>query len=173
MNYENQKEKIKNLPFIQALKEFKKWGNTIELVGGAVIDILEDRTPKDYDFTGININDLPKLSELGFVFSHDSKTAFSFTFEDYSIQFLKGIKSEFDYTISTSSYNVSNESLIIDEISFAKKILIPNAFTYEKKHKSINALKRVLHYNKKGYTLPDETYISLLNNISTKGGINS
>jgi len=173
MNYENQKEKIKNLPFVVALKKISKWGGNIELVGGAIIDILEDRIPKDYDFIGITNNDFAKLTELGFVFSHDSKTAFSFTFEDYSIQFLKGIKSEFDYTISTSSYSIHSETLTIDEISFTQKKLIPTAFTYEKKHKSINALKRVLHYNKKGYSLPEETYISLLNNISTKGGINS
>jgi len=163
---------FENIEFIKILKEKFKYTH-IELVGGAIVDILENRTPKDYDIVGFNVSEFKKLKDLGFEFKYDSKTATTFSFGDNIIQFLKTTKETFDYTISQGTYSLRDNNLIIDELSFNTKLLIPTIHTWENKGKSLNALKRIVNYNKKGYTLPEETYISLLNNVSTKGGTNS
>jgi hypothetical protein len=165
-------ELFENIEFIKVIKDKYKYNN-IELVGGAVIDILENRIPKDYDVVGFNVSEFKKLKDLGFEFKYDSKTATTFYFGDKIIQFLKTTKDTFDYTISQSSYSLSSNSLTIDELSFNSKLLIPTIHTWENKGKSLNALKRTINYAKKGYSLPEETFISLLNNVSTKGGVNS
>lgn len=165
-------ELFENIEIVKLIKDNFKY-RTIDIVGGSVIDILEDRTPKDYDIIGLTINDSKKLKEIGFEFQYDSKTAITFKFNEIIIQLLKTELSTFDFTISQSKYSINDNGLSVDEYSFSTKKLIPTAHTWESKSKSLNALKRTVHYLKKGYVLPEETFLSLLNNISTKGGVKS
>lgn len=136
----------------------------MELTGGAVIDILMDRTPKDFDFLMIHESILSRLSDLGFHFISDTSTAMTFSHDKISqrIQFIKTPVDEFDYTISCSLFNIGHKRLIaFDHISFNSKILVPR--NWKSKKSMISALKRYPHYINKGFTLPEVTYQSLLN----------
>jgi len=169
---EEKKQLFRELPFYKAIKENYKY-QSVYLVGGAVIDLLEDRTPKDYDLIGLSYSNLDKLKTLGFEFIEDSKTAITLKYENLEVQLLKGIIEEFDYTISQSKFNFSDDAITVCKHSFDSKVLIPTQHTYDSKSKSINALKRSIHYAKKGYSLPEKTFLSLLNNVSAKGGVKS
>ena len=153
---------LENNRNLNELSESIKYNNI--LVGGAVVDLLENKKPKDYDFlitneTSLNI-DILKLIGKGYKYVNDSKTAITLCKDSIVVQFVK-IKPEFfDYTISQTSYNIKSKKMTIDRVSFDNKLLIP--VSYEKRN-AISALQRYPHWQKKGYTLPDITYNSLLN----------
>ena len=142
----------------------------IYLTGGAIIDILDGKEPKDYDFVGVHENFVEKYIESGFNYKSKTKTAITLEKEGKTIQFLRTDISTFDFKISQAKYDIKKKTLEIDKVSFNQKILIPTNHTFEKVGKTLNALKRVPHYERKGYKLPEATYLSLLNNISFKGG---
>lgn len=166
LELKERKEKISKDKVVESLMElFKnKWSNVL-LVGGAVIDIIEDRKPKDYDIIGVSDMKMKLLQESGFKFQYDSKTATTFKKGDIIVQVLKNKISDFDYTISQSRFSLNNGELVMDDLSFRTKILKP--VSYNKKQ-AYNALSRFPHWRKKGYLLPDETYASLLNSVSNK-----
>ncbi len=49
--------------------------SSIKLVGGAIIDILRGKTPKDYDFLDWNDADIKRFVKAGFVYLHETRTA--------------------------------------------------------------------------------------------------
>ena len=72
-----QKEKLENNLVLKLFKE--GFGEAYpQLVGGAVIDILEDRVPKDYDFIFTNIlkEKLDKVAEFQYV----SQTSYTYKY---------------------------------------------------------------------------------------------
>src|SRR5690606_5969417 len=73
--------------------------SNIKLAGGAVIDILEDRTPKDYDIVNAGANHIAMFEAAGFVFVSDSKTAVTYERNAMIIQFLKIRLEEFEFRI--------------------------------------------------------------------------
>ena len=141
----------------------------IELVGGAVIDLLENRTPKDYDF---RIRSEYKREQIGnmeeFNFVSESKTATTYLWKGKKLQFLKVPSEKFDFTISQASVSLPKFTLDIDMRSFRTKNLIPTEHSLTNKSKSLEALRRLPHFKRKGYTLPDVTYQSLLTNSTKK-----
>lgn len=144
-------------------------GYTIELVGGAVVDLLENRTPKDYDFripSDVKKTQIGNLEE--FEFLSESKTATTYYWRGKKLQFLKVDPSEFDFTISQATISLPKFTLDIDMRSFRTKNLIPTEHSLTNKSKSLEALRRLPHFKKKGYTLPDVTYQSLLTNSTKK-----
>ena len=143
------------------------------LVGGAIIDILEDRKPKDYDILNQSAS-MQTLIKEGFRFVRKTNTATTYKFnteksKDNVLQVLHAIdSSEFDFTISQTSLSlVKNPVLTIDETAFNEKILIPVGFD---KDLAINSLKRIPHWKNKGYQLDDISYLSLLGCINPKFG---
>ena len=155
--------------------------SNIELVGGAVVDILEGRKVKDYDFLNFSSHDAKKL---GFKYSHDSKTATTYINDEsanllkgnFTIQALKTDSNDFDFKISQSQlyFNYQkNLSLIIDEISFDNKLLIPANKSWLEKKNALNSLRRIVHWKNKGYTINDITYLSLLSIVGKNNNYNS
>ncbi len=133
------------------------------IIGGAVIDILEGRNVKDYDLYDWKQNTIDFFLENGFTYDYESKTSITIKKGKLVLQFLKNKLENFDFIISQSRFSLVSESLTIDLLSFNEKILIPTSF--DNKMNIINSLQRVPHWRKKGYSIPDLTYLSLVRNI--------
>lgn len=133
------------------------------LTGGAIIDILHDRTPKDFDFINIPTHVIEQLPDCGYDFISDSSTAMTFRHRGlgYTIQILKTNIEDFDFTISASLYYLHGRNLKIDIVSFNTNTLIPN--NWDSRTSVISALRRIPHYRDKGFNISDVTYQSLLN----------
>ncbi len=170
---QEQKELFEKDPLVKLILETEGMGS-VELIGGAVIDILEGRKPKDYDFKP---GYTPTTEKLELEYLYETKTAKTFKTKDgLTIQFLKTNSQDFDFTISQSKIRIDYKkqmTLEIDHISFDNKILIPTEFAWKEKSKAINSLKRIPHWRKKGYIIADETYLSLLNVVGKSGGKSS
>jgi hypothetical protein len=165
-----EKNRVVNHPSIQILKSLKSefLNNDIIFVGGGLIDLLEGREPKDIDiFLKHNRNIYhEKLIKFGFKYISDSSTAKTFSFGGYVFQLLKKSITEFDFKISKSTYSISHDSWDIDLISFRDKTLIPDFLASP--GMILNSLSRIPHWRKKGYTISDVAYQSLLNKLSGK-----
>jgi len=154
------------------IKEFRQileplgFGNELVLIGGAVIDILEDRVPKDFDFMIPDKKVIQKLEEVGFVYQYETKSSLTYKRENIIIQFISTPLENFDFKISQANYLIKSMELEICEISFKNKILIPVDF--ESKRNAFNSLRRIPHWMKKGYKMREMTYLSLLNVASKK-----
>lgn len=136
-----------------------------DLIGGAVIDIIEDKVPKDYDFDISGDDDklynFEKLAtKNGFEFICKTNSAITFKRGTIIIQGLFRKPCYFDFTISQARFS-RGKNLSFDERSFNSKKLIPTDFSFKKPY---NAFLRIPHWRKKGYELPDKTYFSLLSN---------
>lgn len=146
---------------------------SVNLVGGAVIDIIEGRKVKDYDFLNFSPHDAKKL---GFKYSHDSKTATTYIKGGLTIQILKTDINDFDFKISQAelTWNYHKKlSLILDETSFENKMLIPTEKAWTERKNALNSLRRVPHWKNKGYTINDTTYLSLLSVVGKGDNYNS
>lgn len=135
----------------------------LNLIGGAVIDILEGRKPKDYDFIGGGTLFTDKLLANGFKFECKTKTATTYKKGKTIIQILAISPQHFEYVISQAAFKLKAKKLEIDEISFKNKTLIPVSFDSMSQVKA--ALVRIPHWQNKGYSIHDKTYLSLLNAV--------
>lgn len=148
-------EKIKQNDFLSCLmNEEKKY--RFELTGGAIVDILEDRKPKDYDFISIDNNFLKNCD-----FQYSTSFSDTYLFKNYKIQVLKTQVSDFEFKISQSTFKYSTYLNKIDfnicELSFNNKTLIPSNY-----NNPIQQLKRITHWKKKGYSINDITFNNLV-----------
>jgi hypothetical protein len=154
-----QEELFKNDPFVKMCLDAKV---NVSLVGGAVVDILEKRSPKDYDV--LYMSNQTALEKLGLKYCYDSRTSTTYKKCDMAVQNLKRSKDEFDFTISQAMLKIgANEKieLVIDNISYENKILIPTGLAWLNRGNAINSLKRIPHWQKKGYRVHEMTYKSL------------
>ena len=159
-------DKLENHPTIQWFADIlNKRYSGIRLRGGAVVDILEGREPKDYDFTNSGSGDIEAFVQNGFVFKYKTKSSETYEFEaegkTTTVQFLSRNESDFDFTISKSCYDFKKKITLVDTDAFNNKILIP--ITFEHVSNALNSLRRIVHWRKKGYKIHDKTYLSLLN----------
>ena len=129
-----------------------------KLVGGAVIDILEGREPKDYDL--IDHYGVDRIL-LGNKFKIKSRTKYADTYDNGSwiVQLLKTKPKDFDFTISQSSFMFTRRRLNIDEYAFDNKALLPVSFEAEN---AANSLARLPKWYSKGYKIDITTYLSLV-----------
>lgn len=148
-------DKIKADATIQMLRE--DLGKRFVIVGGAVVDILEGRKPKDYDFRNLPSHDL--LVSKGWLFISDSATAKTYRKDSITIQELKTSPADFEYVISQSRINLNGEDLCIDKMSFTEKLLIPISYKPDTAYK---CMRRLPHWLNKGYSIQDLTYQSVL-----------
>lgn len=148
-------------------------GNSFKLVGGAVIDIYEGREPKDYDFINLSVD-----KNMDFVDTSDTADTYILNIDgkNYTIQVLKTDVEDFDFTISTcyaenfyfdhkegrystdEKFNLVKTDLPEDR-TYKTKILTPCSY---KPKNALSSLLRIPHWRKKGYTITDNTYRSLL-----------
>ena len=155
-------EKLKKDLFLEHFtKEFKNEHPI--LTGGAINDILSDRTPKDYDFihsTGLE-NALQK--NLTFELQYVSRTAVTYSYNGFIVQLIYKKPEEFPYTIEQAQYRLNAQTLQnFDEQSFTHKILIPNKEAFKQIIIARHALKRLLKWQDKGFKINPITYQSLL-----------
>ena len=154
-----QEELFKNDPFVKMCLDAKV---NITLVGGAVVDILEKRSPKDYDV--LHMHNQTALEKLGLKYCYDSKTSTTYEKCDMVVQNLKRSRDEFDFTISQAMLKIDSGGkleLIIDDVSYNNKILIPTGVAWVNRYNAINSLRRIYHWQKKGYRVHEMTYKSL------------
>jgi len=151
-------EKILQNTFIKILiNDFPD--ENLELTGGAIIDILDGRKPKDWDFKSLIYSQIVKQ----FDFLYETEFSISYCYKGEIIQFLKDRELPFDFTISNAIFNLKKKALTnYDGECHDKRHLRPNAFT---KEASINALRRIPHWQNKGYSINKHTYLSLLSII--------
>jgi hypothetical protein len=164
--------KISNDPIVNYISSIIGNGkSSTYLVGGAVIDIMENRKPKDYDIIDKNIKkSIPILIDHGwkFLYSTSMTTTLIEPENNIIVQFLKTNVTEFEFIISQIAYNFGEEKVCnFCEVSFKSKILIPTEASFKSQKGALNALKRIPHWRKKGYTIPNETYFSLLSIVSS------
>ncbi len=170
-------KKVANNPVVQELMlTFKECPyDNIFLIGGAIVDLIENREPKDYDIMGVSDSQVKHLLKAGYEFQYDSRTSKTFKKGKVVVQLIKATLEQFDFKISQSRYNLSSRKastrLIIDEISLNNKILIP--VRWDDKINAINALKRIPHWKKKGYDIHEKTYLSLLGVVTNSRDIKS
>lgn len=162
-------EKIKSHPKVKVIKDITTFSSV--LTGGAVLDLIEGKEPKDFDLL---YGDRAKFITAGFTFAGETKTATTLIKDDIIVQLLKTNPENFDYTISQSKYDFRTEKLTeFDELSFESKVLIPTRVAFENKENALNSLQRLPHWQRKGFRLPDTTYQSLLGVISRENKIYS
>lgn len=150
------------------------------LTGGAVVDIMESRIPKDYDFVALNIANMIE-KELPLEFKYKTSYSTTYTYKGHTIQVINSCQPDFDYTISQitlSNLSYNEDSNSYDKLDFLRlqadplsitsyrsKTLIPVGFSAKQ---AANALYRLPHWIRKGYEIRNETYLSLLSSL-TKG----
>ena len=164
------KELSKKISGHPVIKEFQTILNDARcissmcLAGGAVVDILEGREPKDYDFVQCPESAADAFLDAGFKYVGSSSTADTYERNNVVVQFLTTNITDFDFKISQSRYRISKKELILDRNSFENKVLIPVSY----KRRTVNTLRRIRHWEYKGYKASDSVYFSLLNQLSTK-----
>lgn len=139
-------------------------GLTPYLCGGAIIDILNGKIPKDFDIVTYDRKSLVTyLVYLGAKYSYESSTAITLIVKDIGVvQILKGNTQDFDYTINQTRLNLKTGVLSdLDIISFDNYILIPNERAFSDKDFARKCLGREKKMNSKGYFLPKQTKDSL------------
>ena len=169
---QEQTELFKADPLIKLLLETEGI-STVKLTGGAVLDILQGKTPKDYDFL---LSYFPDPIKFGLDYQYETKTAKTFKKGELILQQLKTLPEDFDFKISQTALGINYRkelSLTIDQPSFEKKILIPTDKAWTEKRNALNSLRRIVHWKNKGYTINDTTYLSLLGVVSKSNNINS
>lgn len=173
------KESLDNNAVLNIFREELKNVDAV-LTGGAIVDILEGRVPKDYDFKyDAYLRD--KLDELA-VLKYVSRTAITYDLKGYEIQLLKRDPLDFAFTIEQGEYNIKTNTLKnFDEQSFKTKQLIPTSISenFPKSSKFLEvrivndkvsateSLMRIPHWRRKGYEINDITYSTLIK-IATK-----
>lgn len=154
---EKLEEKLKNDPGVKALKaiiEEEKLCDSFKLTGGAVIDILEGRRPKDYDvYTTYN-----SYSEISRKLGHRADVKLLYTSEtsitlliksEFVLQLLKGTIGSFNFEIEMSEFSLGSGKLSnFDYLGYREKRLVINERCTKKIPKY-----RIKHWKKKGYTI--------------------
>lgn len=150
---------------IKTLKELTA-GTSLKLTGGAVIDILNGKTPKDFDLVAAYpSNNLEILCSNGAKFLYSSKTAETVSYKGLLIQLLKTNTIEFDYTINASLIHLKHNTVdYFDTVSYLSRTLIPTEYAFNTPSKSRECIKRLPKMESKGFSLPKISERSLKSN---------
>lgn len=169
--YENKLKTHKVVKELMAVVNDNNWCDSVTLVGGAVVDILDGREPKDYDICILDSNIrqygyreiLKRLRDTDdFSLIYTSATAYTFNFKGYKVQILKTNPSDFMFEIEKSSFGLkSGKFQYFDIVGFESKMLIPNdELSKIKEHSFIVMKKRLKRWSQKGYKIHRITYKS-------------
>jgi hypothetical protein len=153
-------KKLENHPILKSFKEIVGTQNVI-LTGGAIVDILDGRNPKDYDFIGVNTLHQQKFVDAGYVLYSDTRTAKTFKNNGIVVQFLKTKVEEFDYTISQGKFNLSTQKLsYFDWVSYDSRTLV--CVNLDDTRNVYDALMRLPHWYAKRFKIVPASYKSML-----------
>jgi len=171
MDIKKAEEKLKAHIIVKELRDMymkEKYRNNLTFAGGAVLDIIEGREPKDFDFVEYSSVFEELLVTNKYNFIRETRSAITYQKDSTIIQLLKRGIHEFEYKISQASYDIVIERLSIHIPSYDNKILIPTSFS---KEIALDCLYRLPHWNKKGYQIDDITYKSLIDTLNVKNKI--
>ncbi|HLS54066.1 MAG TPA: hypothetical protein VK031_08845 [Tissierellaceae bacterium] len=165
-------DKLKAHPVVRDLIEVAKKHNTRSayLTGGAVVDILDGREPKDYDISWIacqNIHEtLGKHKYFKLIYSSRTSTTYLFK-EKYKVQILKTHERDFPFMNDRILFNLRGELEIRDNpylLSILKeRIIVVNDEMFERGGISRKLFKaRVKKWESKGYKMHPITYKSYI-----------
>lgn len=161
-------EKIKDNVVVKSLSQIARDSKdcTPVLVGGAVVDIIDGKEPKDYDIIvyGDEKQFVKSLEKCGYRFLMESKTAITYFNYGIEVQLLKTNIKDFDFTVSQSNVNLIDMSMDLAKHEIENKLLIPVNFNDKKL--ALNTLARLPHWMKKGYKIHEKTYFTILNKLS-------
>jgi hypothetical protein len=158
---------IRNKVYYKLIKNIlKDYNGQVFLIGGAVIDCMADKKPKDYDIISNDRKTLAifLIEQKGFDYAYSSTTADTFinNIDKITLQILKTDSSKFDYTINKTRVCLKSDSIYnLDTLSLNSKKLIPTEYSFNNRSGAINCLLRLKKMESKGYTLPKETKESL------------
>lgn len=159
-------ETLKANLFLQTLKKELETPTPkpqTRLTGGAVVDILRGVVPKDYDFIHTNALEKAMRENLNFKLIYTSKSAVTFLYNNTTIQLLYKSTDSFPYTIEQGIYDLFQEKLDnFDEQSFVNKVLVPTKKAFEEISTAKIGVKRLLHWQHKGWHIQNITFQSLL-----------
>lgn len=142
--------------------DLEKSRMSVNITGGAVVDILRGVKPKDYDI--LHHTSLENLlrENSKFKLEYVTKSAVTFSFGNSIIQLIYKPPTNFPYTIEKGQYSLTSQKLSnFDSSSFETKLLIPSQNAFEDKHTARCAIQRLLHHQHKGWNLPDITFQSV------------
>lgn len=164
-------------PFIQQLAHQASLHGTIVISGGAIVDILEGRRPKDWDIplSHVSLGPVQKiLQELNYTFAYETRWSKTYVGDNQPIQLVNKELRLYDFTISTAILTLSKTevSLTLDKESFYSKVLKPVSFNTSIEH-ILSILNRIPHWRKKGYIIPEVTYHSLLSSLAILAKVES
>jgi len=168
-------EIISKHPAIKKLREsaLSKVNVKLYLTGGAVIDILDGREPKDFDFIVSNLDciDYHFLLDNGFTYDYTTTNSVTFSFGKLKVQLLRVESNKFDFSISTSLYSLKDKNFkSFPFLAYLNKEL---SFKDRSEYTVVDymgKLSRIPHWNEKGYKIHNYTYFDLLNKINKKMG---
>ena len=153
-------KKLENHPILKSFKEICT-DNYLKLTGGAIIDIMDGRKPKDYDFIGTSDNHQQMFVDAGYKLYSDTRTAITYKNDGITVQFLKTQVKDFDYTLSQGEFNIKLAKLYnFDWISYDSRVLRCSDLANEKI--VYDALMRLPHWYSKGFRVSNVSYKSML-----------
>lgn len=153
--------------FLKTIKEENL--SNLTLTGGAVVDILSERTPKDYDFIHSNVIEDEMNKSDKFKLLYTSITAITYEFLGKKVQLLYKNPVDYPYTIEQSKYNIDTGQLdFFASDSFEQKLLVPNKEVYKSRAIARNVIKRLLHWQGKGYNIHPITFASVVKSAFKK-----
>jgi len=163
--YSKKIEEDKVIRILSAEAKRLKVCSSLKLTGGAIVDILDGRTPKDYDFIVRESGELyQKLLKYlaaapSWEFLYNTSTSYTFKFKgEYIVQFLTTDTSLFQFEIERGIYCIKNSKLeTFDHIGYKRKTLIVNKEVTQERSQF---KKRIRHWSKKRYTLPEQSRAS-------------
>lgn len=135
----------------------------VSLTGGAVTDIMDGKTPKDYDFTDYGVHNTIIESDHDIVFVRRTKSADTYLVKGkYEVQFLKRHPEDFKFTIEQVTYQINSKTLgnfCVE--SYLTRRLIVNMKPFDGKSVYYKDFKaRIKHWRRKGYTIDKTSYKS-------------
>lgn len=148
--------------------------SSANLVGGAIVDIIDGREPKDYDLI-VEESEIKIIEKLtfnpNFKFLYNSPSSTTFLFKgEHEVQFIKSKPEDFYFLNERNSFNLRAKKFETLFISlFETKMLAVNSEAMMNQRFTASQFGiRVRHWERKGYRISDTSYDSAIRKADRK-----
>lgn len=150
------------LNLLRAELDLEKTRMSVNLTGGAVVDILRGVKPKDYELLHhVSLENALRKNST-FKLEYVTKSAVTFSFNNTIIQLIYKSPTQFPYTIEKGQYSLTSQKLVdFDSNSFEDMLLVPTQNAFDDKYTARCAVQRLLHHQRKGWNIPEITFQSI------------
>jgi len=152
---------LENNTVIKLLQDNWNYGS-FELCAGAIISIIKGEHPKDYDLLECSYRSIKDIDTISFIDSSSTAETYYIGSVNATIQLLKKERKDFEYTASQMYAKIKKDKITLHNYeipTFESLKLIPVSYT---KQNATNCLLRLPHWERKGFKIPEKTYISLV-----------